>query len=148
MAGESLTSNAKLNRFTKASKEKPLSVGMASSPCWTFFSSSNQRWPCPSSKWLAGANPTLQEPACPRSNQGGDSQKTPRRAIRLLTTSRGEGFRSVAIAADGQSGIIWNHWKVTTQSCHAIHIRLQCPEDSILKANLVKLVNARYKQRV
>jgi hypothetical protein len=69
-------------------------------------------------------------------------------AIRLLTTSREEGFRSVAIAADGQSGIIWNHWKVTTQSCHAIHIRLQCPEDSILKANLVKLVNARYKQRV
>ena len=38
----------------------------------------------------------------PRSNQGGDSQKTTRRAIRLLTTSRGEGFRSVAIAADGQ----------------------------------------------
>jgi len=56
--------------------------------------------------------------------------------------------RSVAIAADGQSGIIWNHWKVTTQSRHAIHIRPQCPEDSILKANLVKLVNARYKQRL
>ena len=28
----------------------------------------------------------------------------------------------------GQSGIIWNHWKVTTQSRHAIHIRLQCPQ--------------------
>ena len=36
----------------------------------------------------------------------------------------------------------------TTRSRHTIHIRLQCPEDSILKANLVKLVNARYKQRV
>jgi hypothetical protein len=27
----------------------------------------------------------------------------------------------------GKSGIIWNHWKVTTQSRHAIHIRLSAP---------------------
>jgi len=51
----------------------------------------------------------------------------------------------MAITADGQS---WKHWKVTTQPGTQCISVSSAPEDSILEANLSKLVNARYKERV
>ena len=99
-------------------------------------------------QWLAGANPTLQEPASSPLQSGRRFPKNDPTRDKTVNDLKGRRIPERGNRSRWTSGIIWNHWKVTTQSRHAIHIRLQCPEDSILKANLVKLVNARYKQRV
>src|SRR5262249_53529800 len=96
----------------------------------------------------AGANPTFRETASSPLQTGRRFPKEDPTHDKTVNDIKGRRIPERGNRSRWTSGIIWNHWKVTTQSRHAIHIRLQCPEDSILKANLVKLVNARYKQRV
>src|SRR6516165_6667914 len=84
-------------------------------------------------QWLAGANPTLQEPTSSPLQSGRRFPKDDPTRDKSVNDLKGRRIPECGIRSRRTK---WNYLEpleVTTQSRRAIHIRLQCPEDSILK---------------